>query len=75
MVWTGPNATIDVQGLIQKIPAEAATQQEAVDLINEGGSVTRVDPPHAAPNPHNFPHINYYTSSGTKGTIEIIPLK
>ena len=59
-------------GTIRTINGTVATEGEARDLITSGGGkVVRVDPPHTFPNPHDFPHINYVTSAGIKGTIEI----
>lgn len=59
-------------GTIKDLNGQIPTEQEAIDLINEsGGNVNRIEGPHEAPNPHNFNHINYTTSSGVKGTIQI----
>lgn len=59
-------------GTIRTLNGNVATRQEAVDLINEaGGEIQRFDLPHEPPNPHDFPHINYTTGNGVKGTIEI----
>jgi len=50
------------------------TVREAQDLIRaSGGTVTRIEGPHNAPNPHNFPHVNYTTQSGARGTIRVMP--
>jgi len=71
--WKGAVKQVNQGGTIRSINGRVPTVQEATDLINEGGGrVVRVDPPHEAPNPHDFPHINYETSNGLKGTIEIL---
>jgi RHS repeat-associated protein len=77
--WRGDKAWRDaVNGVrsggdvnLPKVP----TKQEGVDLINQaGGRIDRIEGPHLPPNPHNFPHINYTTPAGGKGTIPITGL-
>lgn len=52
-----------------------ASREEATALIRDArGRVDRIEGPHEAPNPHNYPHINYTTGSGVKGTIRITGL-
>lgn len=67
-----PEGTIDNQGLgtNNKIP----TQNEATSMIEEsGGTVDRIEEGHGpdSVSHHDYPHINYHTSDGTKGTIRI----
>jgi uncharacterized protein RhaS with RHS repeats len=70
--WRSNVKTVNAGGTIEKVNGTIPTQAEARQLIEaSGGKIIRIDPPHAAPNPHNFPHINYLTSSGSKGTIQI----
>jgi RHS repeat-associated protein len=52
------------------------TQQQALQLLQDAGvdlnsPELRIEGPHAPPNPHDYPHINYPTPSGGKGTIQI----
>lgn len=48
------------------------TKAQAMQLINQsGGTPLRIEGAHQFPNPHNYTHINYVTSSGVKGTIKI----
>jgi RHS repeat-associated protein len=50
------------------------TEAQARELLEDAGvdmSKIRVQDPHSAPNPHTYPHINYPTPSGGKGTIQI----
>jgi hypothetical protein len=70
--WRANVSEVGSGGTIKSINGTIPTEQEAIDLINtSGGKVLRIEEPHAAPNPHNFPHINYETPSGGKGTIQI----
>ena len=68
-----PEGTIDNQALGNgKIP----TQQEAIQMIEEsGGRVERIEEGHGpdSVSHHDYPHINYTTESGVKGTIQIQP--
>ena len=59
-------------GTITSLNGGIPTQKQAMKLIEQaGGKDIRIDPPHASPNPHTYPHINYETRSGIKGTIKI----
>jgi hypothetical protein len=52
------------------VPTEAQARQ----LLEDAGvdlSKIRVEDPHLPPNPHDYPHINYPTPGGGKGTIPI----
>jgi len=52
-----------------------ATRQEAIDLLEAVGcKIDRIEGPHLPPNPHQFPHINFTTPDGKKGTIPIVGL-
>jgi hypothetical protein len=63
-------------GTITTINGQVPTEAEARDLIGgAGGRILRVDPPHAAPNPHDFDHIHYTTLTGEKGATQIRPDK
>jgi RHS repeat-associated protein len=65
-----PEGTVDNQTLGGKVP----TQEEAVKLIEEsGGKVERIEEGHGpdSVSHHDYPHINYTTADGAKGTIQI----
>jgi hypothetical protein len=40
-------------------------------LEEAGATIDRIEGAHLPPNPHTYPHINFSTASGTKGTIRI----
>lgn len=70
--WRANVNSVGQGGTIESFSGYVPTQQEASDLIDQsGGTINRVDPPHDPPNPHTYPHINYTTSGGAKGTIRI----
>ena len=72
--WRNDVSAVRSGGTIKDFNGRIPTQNEAIDLIREaGGIVTRIDMPHNPPNPHDFPHINFTTPCGTRGTIQIIP--
>jgi len=52
------------------------SKQEALDLLKEAGAkVLRIEEHLPGGNsPHTYPHINYVTSSGLKGTLRILGL-
>jgi hypothetical protein len=57
-----------IESLLDNIP----TRSEAIKLIEEaGGKIQRIEGAHLPPNPHSYPHVNYTTPSGVKGTIRI----
>ncbi|GHT35579.1 hypothetical protein FACS189434_13610 [Bacteroidia bacterium] len=61
-------------GTIEKLNGKIPTKSEAKMLLQDAGvdmSKIREDPAHLSPNPHSYPHINYTTPEGTKGTIQI----
>ncbi|MFZ5643768.1 MAG: RHS repeat-associated core domain-containing protein [Bacillota bacterium] len=71
-VWKNAVNSVKSGGTIESINGNVPTQQEAKDLIIEaGGIIDRIEGPHMAPNPHSYPHINYTTPNGKKGTIRI----
>ncbi len=62
--------TVDRRNLLGKVP----TKDEAVKMIEDaGGKVERIEEGHAPGGVSTHPnrHINYTTSSGAKGTIDI----
>jgi hypothetical protein len=64
--------TVNLAGPKSPFKGAIPTQDEAIDLISDaGGTIDRIEEPHLAPNPHTFPHINYTTADGKKGTIQI----
>jgi RHS repeat-associated protein len=66
--------TINQPGDHKEINGKIPTESEARQLIEEsGGKYLRTDPPHEAPNPHDYPHINYLTSSGQRAAVQIRP--
>ena len=70
--WRENVSTVGRGGTINSLNGGIPTKDQAIQLINQsGGSVLRVEGPHVFPNPHTFPHINYITSNGAKGTIQI----
>jgi RHS repeat-associated protein len=67
-----PQGTTDLpDGINGKIP----TRAQAKEMIEQaGGEVTRGDEMGHGPDSvshHNYPHVNYNTASGTKGTIRV----
>ena len=63
-------------GTIEELGGVVPTQSQAVQLIiDAGGTIQRIEGPHAPPNPHVFPHINYTTPSGWKGTLRILEVE
>ena len=71
--WRENVSTVGNGGTITSLNGGVPTKAEAMQLINQsGGTALRVESGHEFPNPHNFYHINYTTSTGTKGTIKIL---
>lgn len=71
-VWKDLAKIIRTGGTITELAGKVPSKVEAIRLIREtGGRIERIEGPHAFPNPHNYNHINYTTSSGNKGTIKI----
>jgi RHS repeat-associated protein len=61
-------------GNVESVGGTVPTQAEAEMLIQDaGGRVERIDDAHEPPNPHQYPHINYTTAAGVRGTVQIAP--
>ena len=60
-------------GTIERINGQIVSQDDAEILIKEiKGTILRAEGGHIdGINPHKFPHINYITQDGRKGTIRI----
>jgi len=77
--WRGDKAWRDQVGAVLRggdvAPRDlrvTPTRQEAIDLLDAAGCrIDRIEGPHLPPNPHQFPHINFTTPHGQKGTIPI----
>ena len=68
-------AAVNQGGTLREAAGIVPNQARGVHLrCDAGGQVLRVEGPHAPPNPHQFPHINYTTSSGLRGALEILGL-
>jgi len=68
-----PQGTVDRKELLGKVP----TKEEALHMISDAkGQITSIEETGHAEGgvtPHTYPHINYTTKSGVKGTIKINP--
>lgn len=80
--WSGSSAyravvaEVRAGGDVLSLRGVTPTQSQAVRLIEDaGGIVRRIEEGHAAPNPHVYPHINYTTPSGQRGTLRILGLE
>jgi len=71
--WRSAVDTISKGGTVENIGGKIPTINEAELLIQKaGGKIQRYDlQGHSAPNPHQYPHINYQTQSGAKGTVQV----
>jgi RHS repeat-associated protein len=70
--WRDAVRRVDRGGTIVEIGGKIPTKSEAQHLIQQAkGRIGRIEDGHPAPNPHSYPHINYTTSSGMRGTIRI----
>ena len=76
--WTGSNSwraavgQVAKGGTIESINGKIPTEDEAEMLLDDADCTDpRPEGPHDPPNPHQYDHINYYTPSGIKGTIQI----
>ena len=70
--WRKNVSTVGNGGTITSLNGGVPTQSQAIQLITQsGGTILRIEGAHQFPNPHNYPHINYVTENGTKGTIKI----
>ena len=73
-LWKENVNMVQKGGTIEKINDTIVTQKEAMELIREsGGKILRIEEGHPAGgnSPHTYPHINYVTENGKKGTIRI----
>lgn len=69
--WRHAVRQVDQGGTIESIAGVVPTLEEALDLIAEAaGTVKRIEDAHSPPNPHQYPHVNYATSGGLRGTIK-----
>jgi RHS repeat-associated protein len=78
--WSGSRsyraavAEVDAGGTLKTVGRTIPTRAQAEMLIEDaGGTVQRIEGPHLPPNPHQYHHINYTTSSGLRGTVQIKP--
>jgi RHS repeat-associated protein len=70
--WRAAAKSLDQPGIHEDIQGLVPTQTEAQQMIQfSGGSIDRIEGPHAPPNPHSYDHINYTTSSGQRASIRI----
>ncbi|NNN22581.1 MAG: hypothetical protein HKL80_11350 [Acidimicrobiales bacterium] len=76
--WSGSSSyravvnTVSEGGTIEEVGGIVPTQAQAEQLIeNSGGTIQRIDDAHQPPNPHQYPHINYTTRNGARGTLQI----
>ena len=72
-VWRENIKLVENGGTIERVNGEIISQSDAETLIKESkGTILRVEAGHMkGNNPHKFPHINYITHDGKKGTIRI----
>jgi hypothetical protein len=73
--WRSNVNTVSQGGTIENLNGVVPSQSEAVNLIGQaGGDVVRIEGAHALGgiSPHIYPHINYTTAAGRKGTIQIL---
>ena len=73
-IWKENIELVKRGGTIERINGEIISQSEAESLTKEiKGTILRVEGGHMkGTNPHKFPHINYITQDGKKGTIRIL---
>ena len=71
--WRENVSTVGKGGTITSLNGGVPSKAQAMQLINQsGGTALRIEGAHQFPNPHNYSHINYVTSTGVKGTIKIL---
>ena len=72
-IWKENIELVRKGGTIERVNGEVISQSDAEMLIKESkGTILRVEGGHMkGNNPHKFPHINYITHDGKKGTIRI----
>jgi hypothetical protein len=72
--WRANQRDLASGGTWERLRGGIPTAQEAAALIEEGGgTIVRIDPAHpvGGVSTHTYPHINYTTTSGTRGTVRI----
>ena len=70
--WNDAVRAADEAGTHVDILGKVPTQDEGEQLIEDaGGTIERIEGPHAPPNPHTYEHINYVTSLGQRATLRI----
>ena len=70
--WRENVSTVGKGGTITSLNGGVPSKAQAMQLIDQsGGTALRIEGAHQFPNPHNYSHINYVTSTGVKGTIKI----
>lgn len=70
--WRENVSTVGKGGTITSLNGGVPSKAQAMQLITQsGGTFVRAEDAHLFPNPHNYSHINYVTSTGVKGTIKI----
>ena len=61
-------------GTLETVGGAVPSRAESDMLVEDaGGTVQRIEGPHLPPSPHEYPHINYTTSEGLRGTVQIAP--
>jgi hypothetical protein len=80
--WAGSKPYRDALKLIQRGGPQVdlgfiPTREQALQLLRDAGvdlssGELRIEGPHLPPNPHDYPHINYPTPTGGKGTIRTL---
>lgn len=70
--WKAAVREVKGGGTLEAVRGKVPTQLEGEMLIDgAGGSIERIHAGHLPPNPHTYPHINYYTPKGVKATLRI----
>jgi hypothetical protein len=65
--WRAVVNTVGEGGTIEDLGGIVPTQEQAEQLIEDsGGTILRIEEGHVPPNRHQYPHINYTTSSGSR---------
>jgi len=76
--WRNAVRVVERGGTIRGVMGKIPSYDEAVMLLEDaGGTIVRVEGPHSATSVAasiDFPHINFLTSSGKKGHLEILSL-
>jgi RHS repeat-associated protein len=73
--WRQAAKELDVPGTHVTAGGRIPTEDEAVRMIaHNGGTIERIQAGHdpGGVSPHTYDHINYYTSSGQKATVQIV---